>query len=652
MNKKQNALSNNFVWQPSPTEIAQTRLFQLVEKTGFANYADFYQFSTQDVSGFWNLMLKELNIQFETPYTQVMNLERGIALPKWCVDGQMNIVASCLDQWLKPESQNHIALQYEAEDGTSQSLSYLELHQAVCQCANALKASNFKKGDVAGLFMPMTPEIVIAFLAILKVGGIILPLFSGFGVSSIVTRMNDAGAKVLFTADGTFRRGKFIDMKSIADEAAAQIPTLSTLIIVQNGNQSISIASNQSHVWTDWLKNQPITCPNEVVDAEDLALLLYTSGTTGKPKGIVHSHCGFPVKAAMDMGFCMDVHAQEVFWWMTDMGWMMGPWLIFGTLINGATMLLYDGAPDFPNPHRLWEITQKYGVTHLGLSPVLIRSLKEKGTDELSTFDFSKLRACASTGSPWDEDSWMWLFENILGSNKPILNYSGGTEISGGILCGNFLQPLKATAFSGAVIGMAADVVNQEGVSVKNEVGELVIRQPWIGMTRGFWQDKNRYIESYWSTFPNVWVHGDFAKMDEDGLWYILGRSDDTLKVAGKRLGPAEPEALLNAHPSVLESACIGIPHPIKDDEPVCFVVLKTGFLPSEELRTALMQLLIDALGKPLKPKEIKFTTALPKTRNAKVMHRLIKALYLGNPIGDTSSLENPETLKAIQDAQ
>jgi acetyl-CoA synthetase len=338
-------------------------------------------------------------------------------------------------------------------------------------------------------------------------------------------------------------------------------------------------------------------------------------------------------------------------WWMTDMGWMMGPWLVFGTLLNGATMVIYDGAPDFPNPGRTWAIAEQHGVTHLGVSPTLIRSLRSHGTGHVRRRDLSALRAVGSTGSPWDPESWRWLFEHVLDSSKPILNYSGGTEISGGIVCGTFVTPLKPGAFSGPVVGMDADVFDEQGEPVRGAVGELVVRKPWIGMTRGFWRDEERYVDTYWRRFPGVWTHGDFAAVDEDGLWYILGRSDDTIKVAGKRLGPAEVEAVLNAHPAVQESAAIGVPHDVKGQEVVAFCVLTGGHQPDDELRQALVQRVADALGKPLKPREIRFAAALPKTRNAKVMRRLIRAAYLGEDLGDTSSLERAESLDAIRRA-
>jgi acetyl-CoA synthetase len=330
---------------------------------------------------------------------------------------------------------------------------------------------------------------------------------------------------------------------------------------------------------------------------------------------------------------------------------MMGPWEVFGTLLIGATMVFYDGAPDFPEVDRVWSLVENHSVTHLGISPTLIRALKSHGTNPVTKHDLSSLRMAGSTGSPWDPESWMWLFRNVLNSEKPIINYSGGTEISGGILCGNFFKPLKPCAFSGAVVGMDADVVNDQGDPVRREVGELVIRKPWIGMTRGFWKDRQRYLDTYWSRFENVWLHGDYAAIDEDGLWYILGRSDDTIKVAGKRLGPAEVESIVNAHPAVTESAAIAVPHEMKDNVVVLFCVLRNGETPTDELRDELMNLVIKGLGKPLKPREIRFAKSLPKTRNAKVMRRVIRAAYLGNDPGDVSSLENATTVDDIRNA-
>ncbi|HCR71562.1 MAG TPA: AMP-dependent synthetase, partial [Anaerolineae bacterium] len=442
----------------------------------------------------------------------------------------------------------------------TKTLSYEQLYKEVNKTANGLRSLGLGKGDAIGIFMPMTPEIVIALLAIAKMGGIILPLFSGYGAGAIVSRMNDADAKALFACDGSFRRGKPVEMKSIADEAAEQIPTLKHMIVLKRTNQEIKMKSERDIWWDELIDKQSDVSETEKTNAEDPLMIIYTSGTTGKPKGALHTHCGFPIKAAQDMAFGTDVHQEDVIYWMTDMGWMMGPWLVFGSLILGATMFLYDGAPDFPTPNRLWELAEKHKINQMGVSPTLIRSLIPQGEEHFKKHNLSSLKCFASTGEPWNPDPWMWLFEKVGNKKIPIINYSGGTEISGGIVMGNPLMPLKPCAFSAPCPGMNADVVNEDGKPLRDSVGELVIKSPWIGMTRGFWKDKQRYLDTYWSRWDNVWVHGDFAAIDKDGLWYILGRSDDTIKIAGKRLGPAEVESILVKHKDIVEAAAIGVP--------------------------------------------------------------------------------------------
>jgi acetyl-CoA synthetase len=337
---------------------------------------------------------------------------------------------------------------------------------------------------------------------------------------------------------------------------------------------------------------------------------------------------------------------------MTDMGWMMGPWEVFGTLLLGATVLFYDGAPDYPGVDRLWQLVERHGVTELGVSPTLIRTLMQFGDEPPSRHDLSSLRLFGSTGEPWNTQPWLWLFNTIGRGRCPIVNYSGGTEISGGIVMGNVMLPLKPCAFSGPVPGMAADVVDDAGQSVRDAVGELVIREPWIGMTRGFWKDPERYLETYWSRFTNTWVHGDWAAVDADGLWYILGRSDDTIKVAGKRLGPAEVETILVHHPAVVEAGAIGVPDEIKGQALVVFCVLAPEVEPTEKLTRELRDLIVEEMGKPLAPKALYFVPDLPKTRNAKVMRRVLRAAYLGEPAGDLSALVNPEVVEQIRAVQ
>jgi acetyl-CoA synthetase len=650
------------VWRPTHEDIERAHLTAFMRQHGIANFDELMQRSTADVAWFTDAVLKYLDIEFYEPYSQVVDLSGGIQLPKWCVGGVMNIAHNCVDKYQVSGVMSQVAVVWEGEEGTTRSLTYKELYEQVNQAANALRSLGLGKGDAVGLFMPMTPEIVVALLAIAKIGGIILPLFSGYGVGAIVSRMTDADAKALFTTDGAFRRGKPVEMKSVADEAAAHIPTLKHLIVLKRTGQEIKMKEGRDHWWHELVARQPVEAETERTSAEDPLMVIYTSGTTGKPKGAVHTHCGFPVKAAQDMAFGTDVHGVEqvsdlfysadVIYWMTDMGWMMGPWLVFGSLLLGATMFLYDGAPDFPAPDRLWSLVERHRINQMGVSPTLIRSLIPHGDGQFQKHDLSSLKCFASTGEPWNPEPWKWLFEKVGGGTRPIVNYSGGTEISGGIVMGNPLLPLKPCAFSAPCPGIAADVLDENGKPIRNAVGELVIKAPWIGMTRGFWKDTGRYLDTYWSRWPNVWVHGDFAAVDADGLWYILGRSDDTIKIAGKRLGPAEVESILTRHPAVVESAAIGVPHEVKGSELVVFVVLKKGVEQTDALRKELHNLIVEDMGKPLAPKSILFVSDLPKTRNAKVMRRMIRTAYLGLELGDSSSLVNPEAVEEVRKAK
>lgn len=643
----------NVVWEPDPEVVAESNLRAFMDQHSISDLDTLRTRSTEDLEWFWNAVLDDLDVDFYSPYDEIVDLSDGIQHPTWCVGGEMNIVHNLLDKWQDTPLADRIALRWEGENGRTTTYTYRELQRRVGRCANALRAMGLGTGDRIGLYMPMTPKIVVAFLAIVKIGGVLLPLFSGYGVGALVTRLQGADAKALFTADGFTRRNRPIHMKETADTAVDQCPSVEHVIVHRHlGREDLPMTDGRDVFWSDVLEGQDEEASTARVSAEAPVMIIYTSGTTGPPKGTVHTHCGFPIKGAQDMYHPMDLKPGETMYWMSDMGWMMGPWLVFGTLTVGATMVLYDGAPDYPDPGRLWRMVDDHEVTHLGVSPTLIRALKTHGDHHVTASSRSSLRAIGSTGSPWDPESWAWCFDTVLDREKPILNYSGGTEISGGILCGTFLEPLKPAAFSGPVPGMAADVVDENGTPVREEVGELVLRKPWIGMTRGFWEDDERYLDAYWNRFEDVWVHGDFAAVDADGLWYILGRSDDTINVAGKRLGPAEIEALLNAHPAVSESAAVGVPHDVKGEEVVAFVVVQPGADEGTSLRDALMQEIVDEMGKPLKPREILFADALPKTRNAKVMRRLIRAAYLDEDLGDTSSLKDPSTVDAIHQAR
>ena len=642
-------LGGEIVWRPGTEWIERSNLRRFMGAHGIASLDELQRRSTSDIAWFWDAVMRDLAIQFHEPYSEMVDLSRGLAWPRWCVGGGMNIVHNCLDKYAGTPTDERTALRWEGEEGAVRTLTYAALRREVNQAANALRSLGLGKGDVIGVFMPMTPECVVAMLAIIKVGAIFLPLFSGYGAQAVATRLTDAGAKALVTADGMTRRGKLVAMKPVADCAAAQVATLRHLIVLKRTGCDVPWNPSRDHWWHELIVRQPQDSETERTSAEDVLMLIYTSGTTGKPKGAVHTHCGFPIKAAQDVSHGLDLHTDETLFWVTDMGWMMGPWLVFGTLLLGATMMLYDGAPDFPGPDRLWALVARHRVTSLGISPTLVRALIRHGDAPVRAHDLSSLRKFASTGEPWNPAPWLWLFHSVGSGTRPIINYSGGTEISGGIVMGNVLTPLKPCAFSGPLPGMAADVVNERGESVRGEVGELVIRQPWIGMTRGFWRAPDRYLATYWSRFPDVWVHGDWAAIDEDGLWFIVGRSDDTIKVAGKRIGPAEIESVLVAHGAVSEAAAIGVPDEMKGEALVCFCVPNPGHERTEALGETLRSRIACALGKPLAPREVHFVRDLPRTRNAKIMRRVIRAAYLGLDPGDVSSLENPSAIDEIR---
>jgi acetyl-CoA synthetase len=646
--------NNSIVWRPTEEVISRAQLTRFISLCRLRTFDDLYQRSIEDFEWFTEQLLRFLEIRFDQPYSRIVDLSRGIQWPRWCVDAQVNITKSCLDRWIEDEeTAQTTAVIWEGEEGEVRTLSYQDLWNEVCLCAAGLRACGLRKGDTVGIHLPMIPETVIALLAINRIGGVAVPLFSGYGPAAIETRLRDVGARALFTCDGFPRRGKNIAAKLIADEAVSELPDIVRVFVIRRLMETAPMKPGRD-IYFDQLmetgsKNAKFRSP-EITDAEDPLIAIYTSGTTGKPKGILHSHCGFPVKSAQDMAFGADVGPGTRIAWITDIGWMMGPWLIYGALILGGTIVMYDGAPDFPAADRIWGFCAQHKVEVLGISPTLIRALATSGDDLPARHDLSSLRIFGSTGEPWNPDPWWWLFEKVGRSRIPIINYSGGTEISGGILMGNPLLPIKPCSFPAPCPGIAADVLDENGNSIREAVGELAIRKPWIGQARGFWKDPDRYLNTYWSRFPNIWVHGDWAMIDADGHWYILGRSDDTLKIAGKRVGPAEVESIMVSHPRVVEAAAIGVPDKRTGNALIAFCVLSAEVTEMDQLADELRLMVATELGKPLRPEKVFFVPALPKTRNAKVMRRVIRAAYLGEDPGDITALENPATIKAIAD--
>lgn len=645
-------MSEQFAWQPDESTRERAQLTRFLRQCGLDSFDALYKRSIADVAWFTEQLLAFLDLKFDRPYEKILDLSQGPAWPVWCTSGRLNIARNCLDRHLDLPAASQPAIIWEGEEGTTRTFTYSELHSEVECIAAGLRTLGIGKGDAAGIHLPMIPETAAALLALARIGAIAVPLFSGYGTAAIEARLRDVGAKALFTCDAFPRRGSAVPAKRTADEALAHCPEVKHVIVVDRAGQPVNMQPERDLGWEQLKQlganaDAALRAP-ESTSAEDLLIVLYTSGTTGRPKGILHTHCGFPVKSAQDMAFGTDVGAGTRISWVTDIGWMMGPWLIYGATLLGATMVLYDGAPDFPAPDRLWSFCAAHKVEVLGVSPTLIRALSAHGDELPAKYDLTHLRIFGSTGEPWNPEPWRWLFDNVGRSRIPIINYSGGTEISGGILMGNPLLPIKPCSFPAPCPGIAADVVDDEFRSVRGSVGELVIRSPWIGQARGFWNDRQRYLETYWARRPDIWVHGDWAQVDRDGHWYILGRSDDTMKIAGKRVGPAEVESILVEHPMVIEAAVIGIPDEAKGSAMIAFCVASESSQATDGLAQELRARIGAQLGKPLRPERVHFVRAIPKTRNGKVMRRVIRAAYLDEDPGDLTALENPATVNMI----
>ncbi|GLY40411.1 acetyl-CoA synthetase [Amycolatopsis sp. NBRC 101858] len=620
-----------YTWTPTEEYVEHAHVTRLARAHGLGSIAELRKASVADIGWYWDAVVQDLGLPFGKPYDQVVDLSRGIEYPDWFVGGELNIAQACLDRWVAAVP-DRTAVVHEAEDGTVRSLTFAELGAEAARVAAGLRALGIGRGDAVGLFLPMTPEAVIACYAVARLGAVLVPLFSGFAPGAIAARLRDADTKAVIVADGTVRRRREVAMKPLLDEALRSCPAVEHVVVAGESG------------WTGLPDGEPVAA--EPMAATDTLLLAYTSGTTGKPKGAVHTHAGFLVKTASEVAYSFDVGEGGVFCWITDMGWIMGPLSIFGTHANGATLVLYEGSPDVPDLNRLWRLAERHRVTMLGVSPTLIRTLR---TSSPASFDLSSVHTLGSTGEPWDPDSYEWLAVDVFGGRVPIINFSGGTEVGGSFLAPYPVEPIRSCSLGGPSLGMDVDVVDDAGRPVRGEVGELVCRQPWPAMTRGVWKDDERYREAYWSTFPGIWRHGDHAIVDADGQWYLRGRSDDVMNIAGKRLAPAEVEAVLTAHPAVAEAAAVGVPDPKKGETVWAFWVPRAGA--SDDVSAELRDLVATEVGKPFAPSVVRRVTQLPKTRSAKILRRAVRAAALGQDPGDLSGAENPDALDDIRAA-
>jgi acetyl-CoA synthetase len=636
------------VWRPTPEQIDAANVTRLMRTHGIERLDELVRRSITDPTWFWDAVVHDLDLGFSTPYERVLDLARGPAWATWFVGGRTNVARQCVDRWAE-RTPTVPAVVWEGEDGEIRSTTYAELRQRTDAVARALVSLGVASGDRVAIYLPMAIETVAAVMACAKVGAVFVPIFSGFGPDALAARLADAGCRVLITANGSLRKGAPVPMKTIADRAIEMAPVVEHVLVWERLAAYGELRTGRDHAWSEIVDLDGPPIGATPLDAEHPLFIGYTSGTTGRPKGAVHVHGGFLVKIAEEVAYQADLHPRELLHWSTDLGWIMGPWEIVGGLALGATVLLTEGAPTHPGPDRLWEQVARHGVTTLGVSPTLVRALIAAGSRP-DRHDRGSLRILASTGEPMDPDAYLWLHREVGDERLPIVNISGGTEVGACFLSPHPVVPTRLLSVGGPALGMDLDIVDPQGGSVPTGgVGELVCRQPWPSMTRGIWGDPERYLDTYWRRFPDVWVHGDWASRDDDGYWYLHGRSDDTLNIAGKRIGPAEVESVVAMLPSVAECAAVGVPDPVKG-ESVWVVVVRTPTLDDPiDLEPAVRSVVREHLGGSFMPARVIVVAALPKTRSAKIVRRAVRAAVTGEDPGDLSTLEDPSTIDAIR---
>lgn len=638
----------DIAWTPDPKRVDGSNTARFMNLHGIETYPELVERSAAEPEWFWEAVVEFLGIPFGSEWRAIRDTSRGHQWATWFIGAQFNLSVAAVDRWADEDS-SRPALKSSKETGEIRELSFGELRDEVEAAAGALAENGVRRGDAVAVYLPMGQEAVVSLLAIARIGAIFVPIFSGYGAEAVAARLNDPKPRALICANRFRRRGTPINMKKTADEAVAKVGGIDLVLVVDyDSHPNTPMSEGRDIWWHDALGAAAPAGPAHTY-SEDPLLIAYTSGTTGRPKGAVHVQAGLTVKLAEEGAFQLEVGPDDTVMWVTDMGWIMGPWMVIAGLVNGAAIATFDGAPNYPEPDRIWDVAEQFKVTVLGISPTLIRALQPHGAEQAHKHSLASLKVFGSTGEPWNPDSWWWLFRDVGEERIPIINISGGTEIGACLLSANILQGLKPTSLGMPALGIDADVFNNEGMRIRGEVGELVVRGSWPGMTRGFWNEPERYLAAYWSRFDDTWVHGDWASVDDDGFWYLHGRSDDTLNVAGKRIGPTEVESVAAAMSEVAMAAAVGLPDDVKGEVIELYLVAAPGVTPDERLTAEVMSRCDASLGRVFRPRQVHWVGDLPRTQSQKVMRRVVRAVALGADPGDLSSLENPESLPGLR---
>jgi acetyl-CoA synthetase len=634
-------------WRPSDQVRRDANWTNFLGACGMPDYSAMVARASAEPEWYWRALAEWLGFRFRRPPDCMVDLTDGVAHPHWCVGGTVNLYDTAVCAALE-RAPDQAAVIWEPELGEARQWSYADLDREAGLLAGGLIRLGLASGDVAAVYLPMLPETMAAFMACARIGCVTLPLFSGFGADAIAQRLSMSGARAVITADGTRRRGQVVSMKPVVDEALLDAPDVRHVIVLRHQNLETPTTAARDTWWHDVAAKEADPPAPVELPAEHPVLIMYTSGTTGRPKGTVHTHCGLGMKIGQDARLTLDLKAGDRLLWPTDFGWFGGTVTILGSLLAGATLVVAEGVPTYPDPDRLCALIAGHKVTHFGTAPTLARMLRRDAEALLDRHDLSSLRAIPSSGEAWDRETWLWVLNRIGGGRAPILNFSGGTEMSA-IVASNILFPQKPCSFNGPVPGTGGDIVGPDGRSLApGEIGELVMREACIGTTRGLWRDPERFLESYWNRIPGMWVQGDLASRDADGFWFLHGRSDDTMKVSGKRIGPTEVEEAMLATGTVTEVAAVGLPDLVTGSAVVCVAVAAPGQRGGAAQGRLLADAVAAALGRSFRPKRVLFVADLPKTRSMKIMRRVIRSTLAGEAAGDISSLVNPETLNDL----